>query len=325
MSHRRIVCVALTAACLAALPALAAAPQAVVEKPVIDVGEVKRGDKVRVNFDVRNGGDAELEITEVKPSCGCTVADFDARIAAGAAGRVRAVLDTRSFTGAIAKAVTVFTNDPANPKIHLVIKAKIRQPVVARPGYARFMTVQGQATEASVQTVASPDRPELEVLAVKSPYPFLETSHARAEDGAWRIELRLDPDAPAGPLADYVVVRTDHPDQPEVKISVSGRIRPVIAVDPRVADFGRRELAGPLSKSLEVKNLGDAAVRLTEAVTDLAGLEASIEAVEEGRHYRIQLTLTTGLPKGAFEGLLTIRTSSARQPVVEVPLRGTIL
>ena len=127
------------------------------------------------------------------------------------------------------------------------------------------------------------------------------------------------------PLADYVVVRTNHPEQAEVKIAVSGLVRPVIAVAPKVADFGRREVTEPQSKSLEVKNLGTAAVQLTEAISDVAGLEAVIEPVEDGRHYRIQLTLTDALPKGDFEGQLTIKTSSARQPILEIPLRGTIL
>ena len=62
---------------LFALPVAAAAPKAVVDKPIVDVGKVKKGDPVRHEFVIRNAGDAPLEITEVKPSCGCTVADYD--------------------------------------------------------------------------------------------------------------------------------------------------------------------------------------------------------------------------------------------------------
>lgn len=312
---------------LGALPALAAGPRAVVDKPIVDVGEVKKGEPVGHQFEIRNAGDAPLEISEVKPSCGCTVADFDRVIAPGATGRVAVVVETGAFGGGIAKSVAVFTNDVENPKLSLVVKALIREPVVARPGYVRFMTVQGQPAEPSVQTVSATDGTPIEVLSVTSPYPFLRATHRRAEggEGGWQVELRLDRAAPAGSLADYVVVTTDHPEQPEVKIAVSGLVRPVISVAPKVADFGRRELAEPQSKSLEVKNLGTPEVEVTEASTDVAGLEAEIEEVEVGRHYRIQLTLTDALPKGDFEGRLTIKTSSDRQPVVEVPLRGTIL
>ena len=312
---------------LIALPALAAAPRAVVDKPVVDVGAVKKGDSIRHDFVIRNAGDAPLEITEVKPSCGCTVAEFDKVIPPGASGKVSVVVETDAFGGGIAKAVTVFNNDTANPKLSLVVKANVREPVVARPGYARFVTVEGQGAEPSVQTVSAADGGSFEVLGVQSPYPFVKATHSPDEsaEGRWRVELSLDRSAPAGPMADYVLVRTDHPEQPVVKIAVSGLVRPIISVAPRVADFGRRELAEPQSKSLEVKNLGTPDVEVTEVTSDVAGLEAEFEAVEEGRHYRINLTLTEALPKGDFEGRLTIKTSSPSRPVVEIPLRGTIL
>lgn len=310
---------------LLALPATAAAPRAVVEKPIVDVGKVKKGEPIGHEFVIRNSGDAPLEISEVKPSCGCTVADYDKVIAPGQSGKVKIVVKTDAFGGGIAKSVTVFTNDTGNPRLNLVVKAIVHEPVVARPGYARFMTVRGQPVEPSIQTVSATDGSEIEVLSVSSPYSFVRATHSREESGRWKVELSLDRNAPVGPLADYVVVRTSHPEQPLVKIAVSGLVRPIISVAPKVADFGRREVAEPQSKSLEVKNLGTAAVELTEATSDVEGLEAVIEPVEEGKHYRIQLTLTDALPKGAFEGRLTIKTSSAQQPVVEVPLRGTIL
>jgi hypothetical protein len=327
MPRAKATVAALSAVLAFALPALAAAPKAVVDKPIIDVGKVRKGEPIRQEFVIRNAGDAPLEITEVKPSCGCTVAEYDAVIAPGATGKVTAVVKTDSFGGGIAKSVTVFTNDTDNPRLSLVVKALVREPVIVRPGYARFMTVQGQPVESSVQTVSAPDGTAFRVLSVESPYPFVKATHRpdEGEEGRWQVEVSLDRGAPVGPLADYLVVRTDHPEQPEVKIAVSGLVRPVIAVAPKVADFGRREVIEPQSKSLEVKNLGEAVVELTEATSDVAGLEAVIEPVEEGRHYRIQLTLTDAVPKGDFEGRLTIKTSSERQPVLEIPLRGTIL
>ena len=310
---------------LVALPAMAAAPKAVVEKPVVDVGVVKKGEPVSYDFVIRNAGDAPLEITEVKPSCGCTVADFDELIAPGASGKVSVVVETDAFGGGIAKSVTVFTNDANNPKLSLVVKANVREPVVARPGYARFVTVEGQAADASVQTVAAADGSPFEVLGVQSPYPFVKASHRREGD-SWKVEVNLDHrSAPTGSMADYVLVRTNHPEQQVVKIAVSGLVRPIIQVAPAVANFGRRELAEPQSKSLEIKNLGGPDVEITEVTSDVVGLETELKAIEEGRHYRVKLTLTDTLPQGDFEGSLTIKTTSPRRPVVEVPLRGTIL
>ncbi|MEE8368156.1 MAG: hypothetical protein V3S30_07540, partial [Thermoanaerobaculia bacterium] len=64
---------------------------------------------------------------------------------------------------------------------------------------------------------------------------------------------------------------------------------------------------------------------LHDVQIDLQGVRGDIEAIEEGKVYKISLTLDPGMPKGAFKGTLKIRTSSPLQPVVEVELRGRVL
>ena len=59
----------------------------IVEK-VKDFGVVAKGEKLQAVFEVRNTGQAPLEITQVRPTCGCTVADFDKTIAPGGTGKI---------------------------------------------------------------------------------------------------------------------------------------------------------------------------------------------------------------------------------------------
>ncbi|MGH9285970.1 MAG: DUF1573 domain-containing protein, partial [Thermoanaerobaculia bacterium] len=129
------------AALLAAVPAAfaAAGPQAVVAEPVKDVGMVPKGETVVHEFVIKSDGDAPLEITAVQAACGCTATSYDRTIAPGKTGVVRVELDTTSFNGGIAKGVTAYTNDPANPAIQLTIKAKVEPLLAVRPGYARFV------------------------------------------------------------------------------------------------------------------------------------------------------------------------------------------
>ena len=314
-----------------AVPATAGGPTAAVPEPVKDYGSVPRGKPIRHQFEIRNDGDGVLSITEVKPNCGCTVANFDRTVPPGGTGRIEAVVETIGLKGPIAKSVQVFTNDPENPSLTLVIKANVRSPIDAHPGYARFIAVQGEGTQTSVQTVWSSEYSELAVVRVESPYPFLSVSHREATGGEkrpegagrqWRIQLSLPADAPVGPLADYVSVYTNHPEQEILKIPVAGFVRPLLTVTPRIADFGRRQVAERQSTSLEIKNLGAEAVELGEVSSDLDGLEAEIEPLEEGRLFKLVLTLKPGRPKGAFSGTVIVSTSSARQPAVEVAVRG---
>ena len=311
-----------------------AAPRTVVSGSVVDVGRVARGETVDHTFQITNEGNAPLEIVRVKPTCGCTVAEYDEVIAPGESGSLLAKLDTSEFRGPIAKSIRVYTNDAANPELTLVIKADVRAQIDVSPGYARFVVVHGDDYGSRKQIVWSPDFPGLEIKSVSSPYPFVQVTSRKLEEGdsdyrkdsnRWQVDVALASDAPIGPMADYIRLDTNHPRQRMVRVPVSGMVRPILTVTPKVADFGRRDPGEEHQATLEIKNLGSTAVDVESAVSDLPGLEAEVEAVEAGRLFNVVLTLAPGMEKGRFRGKVTLRTSSPQQPVVEIDVTGTVI
>ena len=76
----------------------------------VDYGKIVKGsDGVRV-FEFTNTGDAELVITNVKSSCGCTVPKKPEKpIAPGASSSIEVKYDTNRV-GPIRKTVTVYSN-----------------------------------------------------------------------------------------------------------------------------------------------------------------------------------------------------------------------
>jgi hypothetical protein len=313
---------------------VAAKPETVVPQAVVDVGREQRGEKIKHTFEIHNEGSAPLKLERVKPTCGCTVANYDEVIAPGAVGSLVAQVDTAEFRGPIAKSISVFTNDPDNPRLSLVVKADVRSQVDVSPGYARFVVVQGGEYNTSKQILWSPGKPDLVVSKANSPYKFVTTSVRQLEEGdsdyrkdsnRWEVSIKLDEDAPLGPMADYVKVETNHPKQKTVRIPVSGIVRPILAVTPQVADFGRRESGEEHTATLEIRNLSSNAVELLTVTTDVAGLEAEIESVEAGRLFNVVLTLAPGVDKGRFRGKVTVETNSASQPIVEIDVTGQAL
>lgn len=334
-SHLTILSLLLLAAGAGLLVAQeAAGPEAVVPEAIVDFGVVDKGTPIEHEFVIRNEGGAPLEIERVKATCGCTVTEHDAVIAPGASGRIHTVVDTSEFRGPIAKSVQVFTNDTRNPRLLLVVKADVQAAVEVSPGWARFVAVQGEDYPTVEQILWSPELPELEITDVRSPYSYLAVGYRllmehesdyREGFNRWKIDITLRDDAPVGQMTDFVKVFTNHPEQHQVHIPVSGFVRPILAVTPRVLDFGRRELDEPQEAKLEVRNLGSQAVGLQGASSDVAGLVATIETVEAGRLYNLLLTLSPGLDKGRFRGKITVETDSPRQPVVEIDVTGTVL
>ncbi len=309
--------------------------KAVAVDPIKDVGTVAKGDKVTQDFEIRNDGRAPLAITDVKAACGCTVASYDRSIAPGQTGKVHVSVDTVTFTGPIAKGVTVYTNDPDTPQIELTVRAKVEPYIAVKPGYARYVTVRGEQKEGNiVQTLYAPDGLPMDIVKVDSPFPYLTVSFREAQEGErlpdvkvrqWRVEMLMSNDAPVGPIAGYVTVHTTHPKQKLVEIPVSGFVRPVLAVTPPKADFGQVEVKEPLRRALDVRNFATEPIKVTGADPLGQGMEAKVEPLEEGREYAVRLTLNPGMPKGPFHSKLTLHTDSPKAPVIEVELSGTVL
>lgn len=313
-----------------------ARPKAHVAEPVHEAGTLAPGEKVVHDFVVENQGEAPLEITDVRPACGCTVAEFDRTIAPGTSGKVHAVLDTSTFAGAISKGITVLTNDPVRPSIQLTLKATVEPHLMVDPGYARFIQPQLSDPGVVVQRLWTKSFDHLEILDVTSPYPFLTVTHEKIEDPENRHEEGVGPqheltlvldytEAPVGALADYVTVRTNHPKQPEVKVPISGFIRPLMVVTPNEADFGAVAMDDDGAfGSLVLKHYGSTPLEIRAAESSVPGVEVEVEPVTEGSEFRVRVELTPEMPKGAFNGLITLSTNQPRKPTVEIPIKGSV-
>lgn len=76
-----------------------------------DFGTVSEGDKVHYTYKVSNTGTADLIISEVKPSCGCTVPDYTKTpIKPGETGDISVTFDSSGKPGNQQKTVTVTLN-----------------------------------------------------------------------------------------------------------------------------------------------------------------------------------------------------------------------
>lgn len=311
------------------------APRAVVDQTVYDAGPVETGEEIVHDFVIRNEGDAPLHITDVRPACGCTVAEYDETIPAGGSGKIHAVLDTSAENGGISKGITVLTDDPRMPRIVLTIKAAVEPLVYVRPGYARFIKAQKSDAGVVEQIVFTDNFEKLEVVGVESPYPFLDvatrpaTEEEEQEDGVgrqWVVTMTLDYSAaPIGALADYVELKLNHPRQERVQIPVSGFVRPMVVLTPEQAAFETVEVAddGSTFGTIIIKNYAPEGMRIEAGEVTVPGVDVDLEEVTAGREFHLKITLTEEVPTGAFNGTIRLKTDHPKQPSIDIPLTGT--
>lgn len=318
------------------------APRLTIVEPVKDFGTVAKGDKLDWSFTIKNTGNADLEILAAKPSCGCTVADFDKVIKPGQTGKVTAHVDTTAFAGPIAKAVTVESNDTSAPSAQLTIHAVVKPYVEAHPGgFVRFMLLQGEA-DTQALTIYSEETEPFEIVRVDVPQTWIKADFKKIEDPAaivpgvgrpnqnqYRLAITAGgPDAKIGPLAEKVRIVTNSQHQPEFFISVTGMIRPSVLVDPYGVNFGEilpNDAAGTRAIVLRSGNLKTPETFVvSKAESSIPSIHATVTPAANKGEYQVTLRVDETARPGDINGTVKIYTNDAVNPVVTVPVRGTI-
>jgi hypothetical protein len=92
----------------------------------LDMGKVKEGTMVEVNYRFKNSGDKNLVIESVSASCGCTVPEKpEQAFAPGEEGVIKAKFDSKSRTGVNQKNVTVIANTKPSKEHLLQFKVEV--------------------------------------------------------------------------------------------------------------------------------------------------------------------------------------------------------
>jgi len=328
-----LVC-GLAAAPLAAQETAEAVPDLVVKEAIKDLGTVPQGEVVGMDYELYNEGTGLLTIKAVRPTCGCTVAEFDKEIPPGGTGTVHAELDTTRYSGPLTKAIIVLSDDPDTPTTRLVIKANI-QPyleVLPRP-LVRFNTIQGDEVREKIVVISGDGQP-FEITDVSStepaigaeirPLPKDELVHGRSEHQV-EVMVTVGPDVPSGPVNADLTLNTTHPKAKQLSLKVFGVVRQILNVTPSQIQFGSvKPSVKPGRNVIVVNNRKDTAVKVTDATVDDEAFEAEVYSIEEGKRYQVTVTVKPDAPLGAHSATLTITTDDAEFSELKVPVAANL-
>ena len=205
-----------------------AAPQLVAENLNYDFGEILQGEQVEYIFRFRNGGDEVLQISNVRSSCGCTAALLSAtRIGPGDMGELRTTFDSTRFKGGIHKTITVDTNDPQKKQVSFAVKGKVKAEVLLQPERVNWGKVKGDTPLTSTVTLTNLGTTTINLTppSVTNPALVGELSDLLLAPGK-QVELKITAKFPAqkNRIGGYVIISTDYPKVPQLRVSVSARL-----------------------------------------------------------------------------------------------------
>ena len=105
---------------------LADAPVFKLESNTVDFGKIQQNSSADVEFLFTNEGKSDLIIRHVKAGCGCTaLMPTESVIKPGAKGSIKAKFNSGGYKGSIYKNIFVYTNDPKNSEVMLMIKGEV--------------------------------------------------------------------------------------------------------------------------------------------------------------------------------------------------------
>ena len=111
------------------------APVFKVASTTVDLGKIKGNTQNEVEFKFTNEGKNDLVLRHVRASCGCTAVQQGSQgvgIKAGESSSIKATFNSGSYKGKVTKAIYVYTNDPKNSEVVLMVSADVEQPEASK-------------------------------------------------------------------------------------------------------------------------------------------------------------------------------------------------
>jgi hypothetical protein len=212
-----------------AASALHAAPQIRFDKEQLSFGKVQSGQPINATFAFTNVGDADLEITNVKPGCGCTKAEAAKKsLAPGESSTIDAVFNSTGYRGPINKSVYVTTNDPAHTNVTLSLTADIVTIASISPEFLNFGSISVNGTRTHVVRVIPTDPKTFAITKVQAQGTHASVPSFKKVDaptGAyWELFVVVKAGATPGRVMDWLAIMTNGGKTATLTMQVIGNV-----------------------------------------------------------------------------------------------------
>ena len=294
----------------------------------LDLGSIYQGESQFFSVKCRNAGSAVLEISKIEASCSC-IAPLSSSTVIPPAGEseIKFLYDSSADRGSFGRTVFLSSNDPITPRVQVQIGGYVRSKTLRRSlRGVNFGEV--RRSDASVREVYVPstEAEPVRVLSVGCDSPFFSGSIAQSKQrSGTAIEVTLKPGAPVGPLKGKLLITTDHPFDPAVKVPIAATIKGNIDLDRDKFFLGLVKQGKQAVSNVTISTVGKDPFKITKIDNPLSCVSVDVKPSldklgVEGKEYVLTATLKPDAPLGNIKGEMVVHTNDPHQAQVKIPI-----
>lgn len=228
------------------------------KKTIVDLGEMKRGEKRSADFHFKNLGEEEVRFVGVHESCGCLVSDFHkGPYAPGAEGHLRVTFDSVDHKGKVLKTVILVTDEPLLPERVLTIKAHVLTDLVLSPPLIDWGVISPLSSLPMTKEVILTQVEKGKTIAISKPATasrFFSTALTPLQEGRYSLKVTLNSLPPIGRFREILRLETDLPHLRILPLPMLGEVTSRIQPDLDYLDFGQVSVENGKSRQFNLKS-----------------------------------------------------------------------
>jgi hypothetical protein len=206
-----------------------------------DFGVLPKGTVKTHTFAMTNIYAVPLKLTQPKASCGCvTVTEYTGKLEPMETGYIKIQIDTAKVDGKkTVKLPVTFSNTTATGEHYestadLEIRADIRSEVRMEPGQIEFNTVAfGEALTKTTNLTYTGRMRGWTIKSVPNKLLDIEVVNVNVRGAiSYNIAATIKKDAPSGQISEEIILKTNDPATPEIRIPVTGKIEAPYSLNP---------------------------------------------------------------------------------------------
>ena len=294
-----------------------------------DFGETRRSENLKWEIRLKNTGASLVKISQVQFSCGgCSPLRLNREtVPPGEFAILTVRFDSGKQRGAQTRQILLRTQD-ANSSGSLALTAKwnVRAFLEVQPEHLDFgrklyvLTYDGRIS-LDVEGLGQ----AVHITSASCDSTHVRLGQPKSDAGNKRIVLPLSvlPTTPVGKFKAKVVLTTDYPKEPRLVIPITGTVQGPFALKEGVLSFGVAPLGKRVSRALEINTVAGGTERITGVAYDKSFLECSLTPGKQGG-YLLNTSLLPTLSAGLHQTTITLQTSCAAQPRIDLPALAVI-